>query len=295
VLFAFKIKNLKMKTQFLKKLNPIEILTLAYIVLTGIYIIIFSQKIDDISSLLAARVVLAALIVLFPYSKRFAGSFVRYAFPVVLTIYWYPETYYLNECLFGNLDHVFAGIEEGIFGCQPALEFSKALPYRWFSELMSFGYFSYFLIVAFVAIYLYFQDKKNGEKAIFVIVGSFFLYYIMFIILPVVGPQFYFPDNQVPDGYVFRPLLVAIQSMGEKPTGAFPSSHVGVSLILMIVMWKYCRRYFVYFVPVVVILIFSTVYIKAHYVIDVIAGAISAPIVYLCADFMMKKISEKNA
>ena len=283
-----------MKTQFLKKLKPVEILTLAYIVLTGIYIIIFSQKIDDASSLLGARVVLVALIVLFPYSKRFSDNFIRYAFPVVLTVYWYPETYYLNECLFGNLDHVFVGIEEKIFGCQPALEFCKTFPYRWFSELMSFGYFSYFLIVIFIAVYLYFQDKKSSEKAVFIIVGSFFLYYILFIILPVVGPQFYFLNNEVPDGYLFRYLLETVQSMGEKPTGAFPSSHVGMSLIFLIIIWKYCRRYFIYFVPIVIILIFSTVYIKAHYVIDVIGGAISAPIIYLCTDYIMKKFSEKN-
>ena len=284
-----------MNSKYLKKLNAVEILTLAYIVLTMCYIIIFSQKIENVSSLLGARVVVAALIVLFPYSKRYAGSFIRYAFPLALTIYWYPETYYMNNCLFDNLDQVFLGIDEWMFGCQPALEFCNAVPFRWFSELMSFGYFSYYLIFIFIAVYLYFKDRKNSEKAAFIILCSFFIYYILFIILPVVGPQFHFSNNEVPDGYVFRPLLAAIQSMGEKPTGAFPSSHVGISLIFLILIWKYCRQYFVYFVPVVAILIFSTVYIKAHYIIDVIGGAISAPIVYLCAGFVMKKFSQKYA
>jgi membrane-associated phospholipid phosphatase len=216
-------------------------------------------------------------------------DFIRYAFPLALIIYWYPETFYMNECLFDNLDPAFAGIDQWLFGCQPALEFAKALPYRWLSELMSFGYFSYFLILTFIAVYLYVTDKKTGEKAVFVILCSFFIYYILFIILPVVGPQFYFPDNQVPDGYVIRPLLQFIQSTGEKPTGAFPSSHVGMSLIYLIIIYKYARKYFIYFLPIVIILIFSTVYIKAHYVIDVIGGVVSAPIIYFCADFIRKK------
>ena len=281
-----------MNSQYPKKLNPVELLTLAYIVLTAVYIIIFSRQIENASSLLGARVVVAALVVLFPYSKRYAGSFIRYAFPLALTIYWYPETYYLNECLFGNLDHIFAGVEHRIFGCQPALEFCRALPFRWLSELMSFGYFSYFLIFIFICVYLYIKDRPGSERAAFIILCSFFLYYLMFIILPVAGPQFHFADNAVPRGYVFRPLLVAIQSMGEKPTGAFPSSHVGMSLVFLMLIWKYCRRYLVYFVPLVAVLIFSTVYIKAHYVIDVIAGAVSAPIVYLCAGFVMKKFPQ---
>jgi membrane-associated phospholipid phosphatase len=282
----------------IKRFLPTELLTLLYILLTGIYILIFKQGIYPgmAVNLLLFRLLFAGIICFLAYCHRGLDphggksvlDFVRYAFPLALITYWYPETYYMNECLFDNLDSVFAGIDQWLFGCQPALEFSKALPYRWLSELMSFGYFSYFLILVFIAVYLYFANKKAGEKAVFVLLCSFFIYYILFIILPVVGPQFYFPDNQVPDGYLFRPLLIAAQSTGEKPTGAFPSSHVGVSIIYLIIIYKYARKYFAYFVPIVIMLIISTVYIKAHYVIDVIGGAVSAPIIYFCANKLSK-------
>ncbi|MDR0506538.1 MAG: phosphatase PAP2 family protein [Dysgonamonadaceae bacterium] len=280
----------------IKRFLPAELLTLLYILLTGIYILIFKQGIYSgmAVDLLLFRLLFAGIICFLAYITRSDGkakpmitatlSFVRYAFPLALITYWYPETFYMNECLFDNLDPVFEGIDQWLFGCQPALEFSKALPFRWLSELMSFGYFSYFLILIFIAVYLYFANKKAGEKAVFVLLCSFFIYYVLFIILPVVGPQFYFPDNQVPDGYIFRPILITAQSAGEKPTGAFPSSHVGMSIIYLIILYKYARKYFAYFLPIVIILIISTVYIKAHYVIDVIGGAVSAPIIYFCAN-----------
>lgn len=96
------------------------------------------------------------------------------------------------------------------------------------------------------------------------------------------GPQFYFayPDNTIPDAGIFRELLKFVQETGEKPTGAFPSSHVGICLINLILLYKYARKGFYITLPIAVLLMLSTVYIKAHYLIDVIAGFITAPLIY---------------
>lgn len=273
--------------KLLKYFYPIEIISFAYIILTAIYIVIFSHKIDNTFTLLQNRLIITALLVGTAYlniklSNSKLIKLIRYLLPASIIVYWYPETYYINECIFPNLDHLFIHVDEVLFGCQPSLKFSEFIPYHWFSELMSFGYFSYFLILIFIAFYFYSTNELVGRKALFIILCSFFFYYIMFILLPVVGPQFYHgePQNQVPDGYLFRTMLKFVQSHGEKPTGAFPSSHVGISLIFLILIYKNARRFFIYFLPVVIILIFSTVYIKAHYVIDVIGGILSVPIVY---------------
>jgi membrane-associated phospholipid phosphatase len=273
-----------------KYFYPVELISFAYILLTVIYIAVFSYKIDNAATLLLNRILITGLLLLIAFIDTNKESkflnLVRYLFAPILIIYWYPETYYMNECIFSNLDHLFIQADEWLFGCQPALEFSKHFPYRWFSELMSFGYFSYYLMIVFIAFYFYVTNKPVERKALFIILCSFFMYYIIFIILPVVGPQFYYPEpaNQVPKGYFFRELLMFIQSHGEKPTGAFPSSHVGVSLIFLIIICKYACRYFAYFLPLVTILILSTVYIKAHYVIDVIGGFISVPPIYWLSD-----------
>jgi hypothetical protein len=68
--------------------------------------------------------------------------------------------------------------------------------------------------------------------------------------------------------------------VGERPAAAFPSSHVGMMVILLYLSGKFAPKLLKILIPIGILLIFSTVYIKAHYVIDVIAGFLSVPIIY---------------
>jgi len=68
--------------------------------------------------------------------------------------------------------------------------------------------------------------------------------------------------------------------MGEGPTAAFPSSHVGIVLILLYLANKFTPKLLKWLIPISILLILSTVYIKAHYVVDVIAGILSFPTIY---------------
>jgi membrane-associated phospholipid phosphatase len=181
-----------------------------------------------------------------------------------------------------NLDGFFEHLDFTIFGCSPSLEFSKAFPQAFVAEIMYFGYFAYYMIFLLMFIYFYFEKPDLAGKAMFYCLCSFFVYYIIFTLVPVAGPQFYysFPDNQVPNGYIFSSLMRSIQDLGEKPTGAFPSSHVGLTIVAMILLYENARKYFYAILPVAVILVASTVYIKAHYMVDVIAAFIVTPFIF---------------
>ena len=95
---------------------------------------------------------------------------------------------------------------------------------------MYFGYFSYYLLRAGILLYFYFKkETKTAEQLVFVLINSFLIYYILFIILPVAGPQFYFTDwVTIPGGYLFGSIMKTIQANGEAPTAAFPSSPVSI-------------------------------------------------------------------
>jgi membrane-associated phospholipid phosphatase len=79
-----------------------------------------------------------------------------------------------------------------------------------------------------------------------------------------------------------------IQDMGEKPTGAFPSSHVGMTIIAMILLYGNARKYFYLILPVAIVLVASTVYIKAHYLIDVVAAIIVTPFIFILSKLFFK-------
>jgi len=268
------------------KLLPVEKATFVYILITAVYLAVFIDRLEAPIVHFGIRIVVVILMLfltrIYNVGRNPIVRFVRYFLPFVLLSYWYPETYYFNNFIFDNLDHHFVKADHLLFGCQPSMEFSKRMSWAWFSELMYFGYFSYYFIFFGTAFWCYFFCKELVNKAIFVFVCSFYLFYIVFVILPVSGPQFYFPPplNEVPDGYLFCKYMRFLQAIGERPTGAFPSSHIGISFTVVIFVVQHCRVLLKYVLPLFIILVLSTVYIKAHYLVDVFGGFATVAVTY---------------
>lgn len=236
---------------------------------------------------------------------------------LMVTLSWfYPDTYEVNRVL-PNLDHLFAGWEQQLFGCQPALLFSQVCPWGWFSELMCLGYVSYFPLMVTILFYYFFRRYKEFGMASYVLISSFFVYYTIFVILPVTGPQFYylavgtdkiaagiFPnltdwflthsERMASPGWsdgFFHHLLDITHDAGERPTAAFPSSHVGVTTVIMLLA-AHTRSKGLFFsmLPFFILMCFSTVYIYAHYVIDAIAGFLTGIVIYVVLRLRAKKM-----
>ena len=232
--------------------------------------------------------------------------FLRIAVQMVFLSWWYPDTYELNRML-PNLDHVFAGMEQQLFGCQPSLLFSQKVPWGWFSELMCMGYVSYFPLMSVLLVYYFFMRHHEFLLSAFVLLTSFFVFYVVFALLPVTGPQFYYlavgtdniaqgmlpnvgdwfmthSERMAPPGWsggVFHHLLDLAHDAGERPTAAFPSSHVGITTVVMLLAWRTrSRSLFFGMLPFFLLMCLSTVYIYAHYAIDAIAGFLTGLVFY---------------
>jgi len=282
-----------------KKIYPIELITFSYMALTTLFILLFWNTVKEGAALqlLLYRVAFAAVIGGLYWWNRYSQSLVvtalRQLLPLAFIIHFYPETFYFNNVIFSQyLDPVFIGIDQNLFGCQPSTEFSKAVSCAWFSELMHFAYMSYFFTIAGIVLYFFYRRNESAYRTAFILLCSFFVYYLIFIVLPVAGPQFYVfdHDNALPVQGPMRQLLLFFHSIGEQPTGAAPSSHCGIMLIYMLLLWRNERKLFWWILPLSVLLVLSTVYIRAHYVIDVLLGFATAPLIYLFSNWCWKKL-----
>ena len=101
---------------------------------------------------------------------------------MALLAYWYPDTFEFNR-IFPNLDHLFATLEFDLFGCQPALLFDQVCSGLFWREAFNMGYWLYYPMIALVSFYYFFCRPKEAERCTFVIMASFFLYYIVYIFL----------------------------------------------------------------------------------------------------------------
>jgi membrane-associated phospholipid phosphatase len=280
----------------IRKALPIDVITAVYLLITGIYILIGYSKIENALNHLFFRVIVLTLIFgIVAAQDKFQNSvfkFIRLFYPFLLLGFIYSETDALNNVLLPNLDPIVAKYEAAIFGGHPSIWFYQAMPWKWFIELMNLSYFSYYILIIGMCIWLYNKKSAFTNYTIFIISCSFYLYYIIFILVPVVGPQFYFepPFNKIPDAYLFSKIMNLVEFIGERPTAAFPSSHVGIVCILWYLAIKYAKPLLKWYIIVGSLLVLSTVYLKAHYVIDVIAGILSAPALYYLSSIIYSNI-----
>lgn len=308
----------------LKGLMAIEWAAAAYTVFTFVLILFFYTKMEMPEAMIYGRLrIVAITAALWLVYRIFPCRFTRLARVAAqlgLLAWWYPDTYEFNRLL-PNLDHVFAQWEQNIFGYQPALLFSKELPDAVFSELFDMGYAAYYPMIALTVFYFFIWRYKEFERVAFIMLASFFIYYVVFIFVPVAGPTFYYkavgmenivagvfpnvhdyfnlhqdclPSPGYTDGFFYQ-LVEDAKAAGERPTAAFPSSHVGISTICMFLI-GHARNYKLLAVlaPLYFFLCCATVYIQAHYLVDAVAGVVSAVLVYLPLFYFTRGMVKKE-
>ncbi len=278
-------------------LSALDLITLAYVLFSSVYILAGSAKLQDVSSHLLSRVGIIGLMLLLSFlDKVFHNkviSFIRNIYPLLLASFFYTETGYMKNIIFSrNLDATFSMIESTIWGCQPSLTFAVHFPQLWFNELMNLCYFSYYLLTLGTCFTIYFYKPQYAHRSIFMVVFSFYLYYSIYCLLPVVGPQFFFKEGilDVDTPYFFGRAMNYILTNFEVPTGAFPSSHVGIALILCYLAYMYLKKLFYIILPFAIGICFATVYLRAHYLIDVVAAFITVPLFILMSRYTYSKL-----
>ena len=298
--YLFKIDNKPRKGLLL-----MEWTVVAYTIFTLLLVLFTNTKLSNPDEMIWSRLRIVAIVFAMWIVYRLVPCrftmFLRVLIQMLLLIWWYPDTFSLNR-IFPNLDHYFATLEQTIFGCQPSLLFAATMPQMIISELMCFGYSFYYPLILLVMLYFFFCHYNDFAKAAFVIMASFFVYYIIFDFVPVAGPTFYFKAiglNKVSQGVfpaigsyfnshtecfttpgynkgIFYFLVESAKAAGERPTAAFPSSHVGIATICLLLAIRTRSKKLI--IPTIIIYIplcLSTVYLQAHYTIDAISGLIT--------------------
>ena len=271
----------------------IDVLFLGFLLITTILLVCSWNQTENVVDLLLVRGVIlitsAGFIFLNPKLNSAIFNLFRNIYPILFAGYFYTETVHYNKLFFNNLDPYFIELDQWLFGFQPSIAFSEYFSSAGITELMYFGYFSFYCIILGFICITFFKRKSFFLESNFIIAFSLLFFYFIFALFPSAGPQFYFdiPERTVPtNGYLFQKIMHAIQEGAEQATGAFPSSHVGVTIVILALARKSSPLFFKICVPIAILLIASTVYIKAHYAVDALFGLLIAPFILYFAEFV---------
>jgi hypothetical protein len=172
---------------------------------------------------------------------------------------------------------------------QPAHRFIETHAPAWMIELMAFAYWSYYPIIAYVALRFYLRrgtarlPRRQQVNPVFLdfmnrICLSFYVCYALFMLLPARSPRHALDLNgqlQLAGGFFFD-LISQAQNYVSVVGAAFPSSHVAVAWVAVAALQKSDRYIFFILVPVVIALTFSVFILQYHYVLDAVAGVVVA-------------------
>ena len=244
------------------------------------------------------------------YPRNRALDFLRHFYPILFYAGLYRETAELSHGIFsGFLDPFFIRLEGRVFGLQPSLAFMDRLPYVGVSELFYAAYFSYYVMIAGVGVALFVRNRRHFFHYVSVISFAFYVCYLVFIFMPVVGPPIFFQENTdyrlpadvqpaVPPTFPeaitagpFYRIMALIYRTFEAPGAGFPSSHVVIAIATVFFSFRYLRPIRWPHLAVVILLCLATVYCRYHYVVDVVAGILTAAALIPLGNWLYFKFS----
>jgi membrane-associated phospholipid phosphatase len=182
-----------------------------------------------------------------------------------------------------DVHHVLAALDRQLFGVVPCVWSEQFItPFR--TEVMSFFYANFFWIAPSTALVLLARGRWREFRATTLgILMCFYLGYFLYVAFPAAPPRLVLVYEFTRDlrGYsrLFSSLNAqAFSLLPVDSRAAFPSLHAAVSLVAMIYAWRYVRTWFWVLLPFSLGLWISTVYLRHHYVVDLLAGWALAPL-----------------
>jgi len=183
------------------------------------------------------------------------------------------------------VDARLVAIDRALFGVDVAYWMGRfASPLL--THVMVQCYASYFVAPGLLACAIYWRGERVlfREYMVSLCVVTL-LGYAGYLLVPAVGPYVYqaslFP-TRLPGGEHTHLFIEQIDSLKGVARDCFPSMHTAHTTVVLAFAWRWSRRVFYAYLPMAVGLYVSTLYLRMHYVVDVLAGfAVSALAVWL--------------
>ena len=183
------------------------------------------------------------------------------------------------QYLHRDIDPLLIRIDFSIFGVHPTLWMERWIV-PWFTDVMSLAYVSYYFLPVTLIVVLYGKDRMaEFEISVFVLTFGYYLSFVGYILFPAIGPRFTLVHLQtVPlEGSLLTDLVRdGLNALEHNKRDCMPSGHTQIVLMVLYLAHRYERLLFYIFLPVICGLILSTLYLRYHYVVDLLAGGAAA-------------------
>jgi membrane-associated phospholipid phosphatase len=263
------------------RLRPADSVTILFLVSLSLITILFYHDIPKAPFLITLYAILLLSQVILMKLKdkgRFTELLYNLIFPTfcVLVIFDSLEwlVHYVNP---DDIDPLLIRLDYLIFRNHPTVILERIMN-PVLTDILQLAYSTYYFIpIIFGATLLLNGQKHEFNRSLFLILFCFYLSYLGYILMPALGPRFainHLQTTELQGFFIAEPIQRLLNKLEGIKRDAFPSGHTAVTVTVLYLAYRFKRVLFWIFLPIVTALIFSAVYCRYHYVVDIIAGLV---------------------
>ncbi len=197
-----------------------------------------------------------------------------------------------------DLDPAFIGIDRFIcLGHDPTVLLER-ITFPFLSEILQISYASFYLLPFMLCVIVYLKRPRiEFHATASMVLAGFYLSYLGYYFTPVIGPRFTLDHLQtipLQGVFLFDTLREALAQAEGRMRDCCPSGHALISLLTVLLAGRYARSYFPVFCVWALLVLFSTVYLRYHYVLDIIIGAGLGLVIYCFGQGLFPRLVPKE-
>jgi membrane-associated phospholipid phosphatase len=281
----------------MRRIHPIHAVTLFFLLGLMLVVLLFRDQVPLWRALLFRYtlwigVVLALRLTSDRNIMGRVGALIDDFSPLLLIVLIYLSLGDLIQYLHADVDPALIQIDYFLFGVHPTVWMEQWIV-PWFTDVMSFCYFSYYFLPVTLVLTLYLGNQRQDfNEAVFVLLFGYYLSFIGYIFFPAIGPRYTLIHLQsIPlEASFFTDFVRDILNAAEhNKRDCMPSGHTQLALMVLFLSYRFKKVLFYILLPIVCGLILSTVYLRYHYVIDLMAGVTLALACVIVAPRLYRK------
>jgi len=274
----------------------VDKLILGYFTFAAILILGWWSRVPYAPYLLAANLAGGALIVCEAKRPNPTSWIFRNWYPLPFVASCYKEMALLIPAVrSGDADRELAALDLRVWGANPTV-WVERFHHPVLTEFLQAVYTLFVPAVLFVAWRLWRRRQyREFQYYAFLIAAGFLVSYVGYLMVPARGPRFLLKGLQhipLQGLWLFQGMQGMLDRLESAHYDCFPSGHTELTILAWWGSRMISRPLFRLYLAYTPCIIFATVYLRYHYTVDLLAGALAAACLIVLSPRLYKKLSQ---
>jgi len=224
-------------------------------------------------------------------------------FPLIPILAIFDSLSFIPHLHPGDKDRLLLDWDRALLGVDLSL-WLEAHTRPWLTELMQLSYLVYYVVPFLVLGALYRKrpvasdlPRESGQPGadfdlcVTAMALSHYLAFVGYLTVPALGPRFALTSQyhvELTGLWLANPIHDALNLLEGIKRDAFPSDHTSVALLALYYAVRFTPRLVPVIAPGVFLMVLSTMYLRYHYLVDVLAGVALAGLCVALTPLLMR-------